>query len=200
MIVILDGINGCGKSTVASELKRVLVGEGLGAILFHDPGSTPAGEAIRKIVRDPALPLTAVAQVLLFTAARHEMIPDVQRVVADGRWALIDRWWYSTYAYQSILGADPEFIVFLNTRVIRLPNPVRPYYLDVPVRLAAERRAAMKADKDDRFEAQELDFQEQLREWYLLLCTAGVMTKVDAGTKSAQVIAKDIFADCKGKA
>jgi dTMP kinase len=193
--VILDGINGCGKSTVAEALTRELASAGIVTARYHDPGSTPAGEAIRAIVRDPKLPMSAVAQTLLFTAARHEMAGCVRDQVEQGRWVVIDRWWYSTYAYQSAQGVDPSFIISLNARVAHLPDPVVAYYLDVPVCIALARRAEMRGDTNDRFEAKEEEFQEKLRERYLELCDSKHMIKVDAATHTARALARYLYED-----
>lgn len=195
MIVILDGINGCGKSTVAKALTRVLASQGIVSVQYHDPGSTPTGEAIRAIVRDPKLPMSAVAQTLLFTAARHETAGCVRDQVEQGRWVVIDRWWYSTYAYQSAQGVDPSFIVSLNASVAHLPDPVVAYYLDVPVCIALDRRAQMREDGNDRFEAKEEDFQHKLRERYLELCASKHMIKVEAATHTAHALAQYIYDD-----
>jgi len=199
MIIVLDGINGCGKSTIAKMLVDILPNKytAMKPVVLRDPGSTPAGEAIRKLVKDPDLPLTTTAQVLLFTAARNEMLSQVNEYVELGHWVIIDRWWYSTYAYQTLQGADEKLVFDLNERCGKLPHPNHAYFLDVFPEVAAHRRAAMRADLPDRFEMKDLPFQRKLRSKYYELVELGFMTKVH-GEDPPDEIAKRIAAHAWG--
>lgn len=96
-LIVLEGGEGCGKSTQAR-----LLAASLGAVLTREPGGTPTGEAIRALLLDPALPaLTSRAEVLLLLAARAQHVEAVIRPALDeGRDVVCDRFDGSTLAYQ----------------------------------------------------------------------------------------------------
>jgi dTMP kinase len=95
--IVLEGGEGCGKSTQAA----LLAGR-LGALLTREPGGTATGERVRSLILDPDLPALAVkAEVLLLLAARAQHVAEIiEPALAAGRPVVCDRFSGSTLAYQ----------------------------------------------------------------------------------------------------
>lgn len=163
--VVLDGVDGCGKTTQAAELVRALA-ERTGAAPLHlrEPGSTAVGERVRALLLDPDLELSAPVELLLFAAARRQMLDElVGPALAAGRDVVCERFHPATYAYQAVAGdLDGEHVLELLERWCGDPRPDRVVVLDTPVELAAERRGAAT----DRIEAKGLDFQRRVAEGF----------------------------------
>src|SRR3989344_4717332 len=100
--IVIEGGVGSGKSTVYNKLKRRFKNWKF----YREPGSTPFGERIRKAVQGLYhYPVDKYAAVFGYSAARANLIrtkiiPDLKK----GRVVLLDRFWYSTYAYQGAEG------------------------------------------------------------------------------------------------
>lgn len=104
--VVLEGMDGCGKSTQARRLVERLRAQGRTVVHTREPGGTVAGERIRAVLLDPALgevdPLT---EVLLYQAARRQLVTQVVRpALARGEVVVCERWHYATQAYQGAAG------------------------------------------------------------------------------------------------
>ncbi len=99
--VVLEGIEGAGKSTVAARVADELERRGLDVLLVREPGSTPQGERIRSLLLDSGTDLEPWTEALLFAAARAQLAASVVGpALADGRWVVSDRSVYSSLAYQ----------------------------------------------------------------------------------------------------
>lgn len=104
--IVLEGVDGSGKSTQAIRLRRHLEAEGRDVLHVREPGSTRAGERIREILLDPSLgELSPIAEVMLYQAARAQMVHEILRpALAAGRTVVCERWHYATSAYQGVAG------------------------------------------------------------------------------------------------
>jgi dTMP kinase len=168
-VIVLEGINGAGKSGVSHVVADRLMARGRTVREYRDPGSTALGEELRRMLKRPEIDLCPMAQTLMFTAARVELA--VERLlphVAAGEDVILDRWWMSTYAYQSVQGVDEEFIVTLNLRVseMRLDRNLC-FFLDITPETAMERMKNLSGEGfKDRFEEKGIEFQERLRAAY----------------------------------
>jgi dTMP kinase len=161
VFITLEGIDRAGKTTQAARLAEAL---GPGTLLLREPGGTPAGERIRDLIKDPALELTAGAELLLFNAARAQL---VNQVIGPAREAggdvVCDRFIDSTVAYQGAArGLGVERVEQLAALVIGscLPD------LTVLLRIAPERAYYRQTEIDDRFETEGVEFQRQVAEGY----------------------------------
>ena len=107
MFISLEGIDGSGKTTQARLLARAL---GENVVLMREPGGTETGERIRELLKDPMLELDPMAELLLFCAARAELVAQVIAPARDrGRAVVCDRFSDSSVAYQGVargLGAE----------------------------------------------------------------------------------------------
>src|SRR2546423_358607 len=95
-LVTIEGLDGAGKTTLATGLAEALPG----AILLREPGGVAAAERVRALVKDPDLHVTARAEALLYAAARAQLVEE--RLVPEltgGRLVVLDRFVDSSLAY-----------------------------------------------------------------------------------------------------
>lgn len=109
--LVLDGPDGCGKSTQARRLVDRLRAEGRDVLHTREPGGTRTGEAIRALLLDPTRgEMTLRAELLLYMASRAQIVEEVLRpALAAGRIVVCERYLSSSIAYQGVaggLGAD----------------------------------------------------------------------------------------------
>ncbi len=101
MLIVLEGPEAVGKSTQLRRLIAWLAESGIDHVSVREPGGTPAGDQIRRILLDPGSTLTARSEALLFMASRAELVDQVIRpALAKKAVVLVDRFFLSTYAYQ----------------------------------------------------------------------------------------------------
>jgi len=156
VFITLEGIDRSGKSTHAA-----LLAESLGATLVREPGGTDAGERVRALLKDPAVELSAAAELMLFSAARAQLIAEVIGPRTGD--VVCDRFIDSTVAYQGVArGLGVDFVENVNALVIGECVPD----LTILLRIDPEVAAARAGDGSDRFEAEGLDFQRQVAAAY----------------------------------
>jgi dTMP kinase len=174
--ITFEGGEGTGKSTQAAMLALRLESLGLGVLLTREPGGSPGAEIIRHVLLSGAAkPFGPEAEAMLFAAARDDHIQcAILPALAAGKWVVCDRFADSTRVYQGTLGkVDQRFIKALERISIGDLNPDLTFVLDVPVALGLERAALRRSgSKPDRFEAEEIEFHEKLRDAYLALAAA----------------------------
>jgi dTMP kinase len=154
--VVLEGIDGCGKTTQLHRLMDWLPGSGLLApggqvVLTREPGGTPLGQALRQLLLHPpqgAAPLTT-AELLLYAADRAQHVEQViQPALAAGHWVLSDRFSGSTAAYQGYgRGLDHALIEQLETIATAGLQPDLTLWLDLPVADSLLRRGGRPPDR-----------------------------------------------------
>lgn len=163
--LVLDGVDGCGKSTQASRLVARLQAQGRVVRHLREPGSTAVGEALRALLLDTAVDLHPEVEVLLFAAARRQLLAEqVAPALAGGEVVVCERYNSSTYAYQAVAGGlDEEAVLDLLRAWVSPVRPALVVVLDVDPREAAARRSG---ERQDRIEAKGLGFQERAAEGY----------------------------------
>ncbi|HRV82271.1 MAG TPA: dTMP kinase, partial [Planctomycetota bacterium] len=104
--LVLDGVDGCGKSTQSERLvKHLKAVTGRGVQHLREPGTTPVGEALRNLLLNADVDLQPEVEVMLFLAARRTLLHDrVEPALARGEWVVCERFHGSTFAYQGIAG------------------------------------------------------------------------------------------------
>ena len=114
--IVLDGPDGCGKSTQAGLLVKWLEGRGVSTSRFRDPGDTSIGEKIREILLNPEhLAMDTRTELLLYMAARAQLWAEkIAPALQANRCVVLDRWLSSTCAYQGFAGG------FGTDKVIRI--------------------------------------------------------------------------------
>jgi dTMP kinase len=100
-LITIEGIDGAGKTTLATALHAALRESGVDVELLREPGGVALAERIRALVKDPALEISDRAEALLYAAARAQLVSErVEPALAAGRWVLLDRYVDSSLAYQ----------------------------------------------------------------------------------------------------
>ena len=171
--IVFEGLDASGKSTLIQRLEDHLHKQEISSIVLRDPGTTPLGEKIRKIILDihGDVPCPR-AETLLYEAARVQMVEkSILPALADSKWVLCDRFYSSTVAFQVFArGLDLRDIESLNDFVARNCKPDLFVFLDISVD-ESQRRKAERARQlnlvQDRMEREDREFQEKVREGYL---------------------------------
>ena len=166
--ITVEGIEGVGKTTNIGFIQQQLQAAGREVVLTREPGGTPLGESIRGLLLDPAFTgMDSTCELQLMFAARAEHLARVIRpALEQGKWVLCDRFTDATYAYQGGgRGIDTGVIARLETLVQGDFRPDLVLLLDVPVAVGLA-RAGNRSDPD-RFEQEQVEFFERVRQVYL---------------------------------
>ena len=109
-LITIEGLDGAGKTTLASGLVDALHARGVDARALREPGGVALAERVRAVVKDPALRVGARAEALLYAAARAQLVEEAVRpLLRTGAWVVLDRFLDSSLAYQGAgrgLGID----------------------------------------------------------------------------------------------
>lgn len=197
-LLILEGSDGTGKSTQAGRLIEKLKDRGIDLLHIREPGSTPVGERIRSLLiaqcEKDEDEITPETEMLLYMACRAQLFKTVIRQALEkGQWVLLERSYYSTYAYQGWgLGIDQELILRLGEWVCDGIEPDRVILIDMPVQKSLAR---LKGGKD-RIEGRDLDFHERVRKGYQELARRySDLFRVVDGSGSVKEVEKRIDAE-----
>jgi dTMP kinase len=195
--ITFEGGEGSGKSTQIRILADRLAAAKLRAIVTREPGGSPGAEIIRHLVLSGMGKLLGPeAETLLFVAARDDHAHAVIKpALEQGIWVLCDRFSDSTRAYQGTLGhVDPRVLNAMERVTIGDLKPDLTVILDVPVEIGMQRAAARRgAAAPDRFEAEDIDFHQKLRDAYRRIAEtepqrcALIDANADANTVAAKV-------------
>ena len=166
--IVLDGPDGCGKSTQAALLIQWLAENGVETSRFRDPGDTAIGEKIREILLNPEhLAMNTRTELLLYMAARAQLWGEkIAPALNDGKCVVLDRWLSSTLAYQGHAGGfDTDKVVGIAADCLERVWPDLTIILDVDLETAATR-----LDRQlDRMEAKGDGYHGKVREGFLQL-------------------------------
>jgi dTMP kinase len=194
--VVLDGIDGCGKSTQHEALSAWLPGSGLMApgaelLLTREPGGTALGQALRQLLLHPpgAAAPQATAELLLYAADRAQHVEQVIRpALAAGHWVLSDRFSGSTAAYQGYgRGLPLPLIEQLEQIATGGLQPDLTLWLAVPLAVSLQRRGHRPAD---RIEASGEAFLARVAVGFAELAELHGWQRIDADQPAAQVTAQ----------
>ena len=160
MFISLEGVDGSGKSTQAKLLAEALGPE---TILIREPGGTGAAERIRELLADPALEIDPFAELLLFSAARADLLSRVVRPALEaGGTVVADRFADSSVAYQGgARGLGTSHVLSL------VDTTIDGLWPDLTILLRLDPEVGLgRAAGDDRFEAEGLELQRAVAEAY----------------------------------
>lgn len=158
--ISLEGVDGSGKSTQAGLLAAALGSE---TVQIREPGGTDAAERIRELLADPALQLDPFAELMLFSAARVDLLTRVVRPALEaGRTVVADRFADSSVAYQGgARGLGTSHVLALVDTTIDGLWPDLTLYLRLDPEVGLGR-----AEGEDRFEAEGLELQRAVAAAY----------------------------------
>jgi dTMP kinase len=165
-LISLEGGEGAGKTTVLGALRARLEARGHTVVGTREPGGTPAGEAIRALLLDPAHTLASNTELLLMFASRAQLVDTViEPALARGDTVLSDRFTDASFAYQGGGRGLPmgEIADLERAFVRRAPDFTLLLDLDVQAGLA---RARSRGAPADRIEQERDDFFERVRGVY----------------------------------
>ncbi len=168
LFLVLEGGEGVGKTTQAGLLSRWMDRRGIPHRLAREPGGTPVGEAIRRVLlQDPELDVAAETELLLMLAARAAFVRDVVRpALGRGEVMVADRFEYSTFVYQGLArGLGLDRVRDLNTFATGGLSPDLVLVLDVPAR-EGSRRQEEGGKVQDRIEGAGAAFRERVSAGY----------------------------------
>ena len=165
--ITLDGIDGAGKSTNLAVIRQWFEYHGLPVLFTREPGGTPVGEALREILLNPETKAGLRAETLMMFAARQQHLEDViLPALADGIHVVSDRFTDATFAYQGGgRGVPLRDIATLEHWVQGDFRPDLTLLLDVPLEVSMVR--INQTREKDRFEQEEAEFFNRVREVYL---------------------------------
>ena len=168
LFITLEGIEGAGKSTVVDFIEDFLTKEGHDVIKTREPGGTVIGEQIREILlKNENYTLTYDTELLLVFSARAQHIQEViLPALSLGKIILCDRFTDASYAYQGGgRGIDASRINLLEKWVQGDLRPNLTLLFDLDVSIGMQR--TKKRSDADRFEREEINFFEKIRNTYL---------------------------------
>jgi len=183
LFISLEGVDGSGKSTQARLLAEALGPE---TLTIREPGGTDAAERIRSLLADPALEIDPFAELLLFSAARADLVERVIRPALEaGRDVVADRFADSSVAYQGgARGLGTSHVLSLVDMTIDGLWP------DLTILLRLDPETGLgRAEGDDRFEAEGVELQRAVAEAYeeIALIARDRVVIVDASGTVAEV-------------
>ena len=167
-LIVLDGPDGCGKSTQVRMLCQWLLDQGTDAIALRDPGDTEIGERIRKILLSRnSRNMDTMTELLLYMACRAQLWSQrIKPALQAGRWVVMDRWVSSTCAYQGHAGGyGIDRVLAIAENALERIWPDLTVILDVGVEVAAGRMG----EDLDRIEQRGDDYHQKVQEGFLRL-------------------------------
>jgi dTMP kinase len=172
-LITVEGLDGAGKTTLATALAAALRERGRPVELLREPGGVELSERVRALVKDPALSVDPRAEALLYAAARAQLVAErLEPLLAGGDWVLLDRFVDSSLAYQGAgRGLGVERIRALNEFATGGLVPDRTLLLRIDAR-AGLARAGGRGGSADRLEREALAFFEAIGAAYDALAAA----------------------------
>ncbi len=192
--IVLEGIQGGGKTTQIQLLADRLQREGKPVYVTREPGGSDlAARMIRYITQNPQFPLTTKAEVLLYNASRAQSLEIIRDLRDRGTWVLCDRNYLTTIAIQYYArndGLDYDDVTRICAFAVGDMEPDTTIILDVDAETAAE-RAASRTIKE-RFDGLQTDFLERMRQGYLTEAQKRHLHIIDA-RRDAQIVFDELW-------
>lgn len=196
LFITFEGTEGSGKSTQISLLADSLKAAGRRVTLTREPGGTPIGDQIRKVLLDPSnKALDPRAELLLYAASRAQHLAErIVPALDGGAVVLCDRFSDATLAYQGYgRGLDLGMIRSLDRIVTAGLRPRLTILLDIEAVVGLSRARGRNSSAglahEGRFEDEDIAFHERVRQGYLALAKEepGRIRVVDAGRRPEEV-------------
>ena len=166
--IVLDGPDGCGKTTHTKLLVQWLTEQEVAVETFREPGGTAIGEKIRQILLNPEhIAMSTETEVMLYMAARVQLWQEkMAPALKENKCVVLDRWLSSTCAYQGHAGGfGMEKVIKIAEDSLERPWPDLTIILDVDLETGANRLS----DRPDRMEQKPKEYHQRVREGFLKL-------------------------------
>ena len=166
--IVVEGIDGSGKSTVAARLADELTRRGRKVLRTREPGGTLLSEKIRALLLDAKnSEMVPFTELFLYMASRAQLVDEVIRPsLRDGVDVVCDRYYYSTAAYQGAAGrVGIPVVLAVAEKIAKFEKPDLVALLDLNPAVARARDGI----RDDRVENKGLDYQKLVRAGFLKL-------------------------------
>jgi dTMP kinase len=164
ILIAFDGIDGAGKTTQVDLLRHALAAAGLSVVASKEPTSGPWGRRLRESAQTGRLSLAD--ELHAFVEDRKQHVAElIAPALARGDVVILDRYYFSTIAYQGSRGADVAAIERENKQIA--PRPDATFFLDLSAEAAMDRIAITRGDTPNHFER--VDSLRAIREIFLAL-------------------------------
>lgn len=145
--IVFEGIDGSGKTTITQKLFESLLNNNQNTVLFQEPTKFASGLRLREYLSGN-LQLTTMEELELFLEDRRQSVEkNILPALRSGKHIILDRYYYSTAAYQANLKRSPESILEMNQKE-GFPSPDYLVYMDVDIAIALERIEKERKGKD----------------------------------------------------
>ncbi len=193
--IVVEGLEGSGKSTCISTIRRVLESKGITDIVYtREPGGTSLAEKLRSILLDPGESITPGAELLMMYASRVQLVETVIKpAVERGAFVIGDRHDLSSVAYQG--GGrcmDMNMIKNIKKSVLGDFKPDLTVLLDIDP-LEGLSRVDSRGLGRDRFEQEKRDFFQRVRTAYLNEASADSSIRVIDASRSLETVTSDVI-------
>jgi dTMP kinase len=194
-LIVLDGPDGCGKSSQRELLAQFLVKNKVKIACFRDPGSTATGEKIREILLDPKNEISDRTELLLYMASRAQLWDQcIAPSLKKKNCVLLDRWVSSTCAYQGFAGGiGIKKVIEIAEHSLERVWPDLTIILDVDLKTAKQRMNRGL----DRMEQKAAAYHKKVRAGFLKLARMRKDIVVVDATKDIEAVHKEIIQKIK---
>ncbi|MDQ7989724.1 MAG: dTMP kinase [Candidatus Dactylopiibacterium sp.] len=197
--ITFEGIDGAGKSTQIAATLDWVRAHGHVAVQSREPGGTPLGERLRELLLNEPMHLETEA-LLMFAARREHLARVIEPALAAGQWVICDRFSDASHAYQcGGRGLPVAKFEALEQWVHPALQPDLTFLFDLAPEIAAARLQSGRANAD-RFEREQRDFFERVRDAYLqrAAASAGRIVVIDAARPQEAILA-DVLATLEAR-
>ncbi|HEU4682793.1 MAG TPA: dTMP kinase [Gemmatimonadales bacterium] len=173
--VVLEGPEGSGKSTLQGPLAERMRAVGIEPVVVREPGSTRTAEIARQALLDPEHPVSPLAELFLYLAARADLVQTIiEPALAAGRVVLSDRFALTTEAYQMAgRRLDADLVQAGNHAATHGLRPDLTLIIDLAPEIGLARQVAA-GKQQDRLERESAEFHRRVVEYYLAVRGSGV--------------------------
>ncbi len=196
-LISFEGGNAVGKSTLIKAVADFLLKQGKSVVQTREPGGTDLGVKIRQIVKEGSeLNIAPLAELFLFAADRAQHVNTlIKPSIEKGSYVLTDRYYHSTLAFQgagrkidsSVVKASIDFAI----------SGVKPglvVLIDLPIEESAKRANKRQDLESDRFENENSDFQNKIRQSFLDLAAKSTQSWIVLdGMKSKEELSDSVI-------
>lgn len=192
---MVEGGDGSGKTTQVKLLKDHFTKKGKEVVIVEEPGGTPLGDSIRKILLAKNKNITPLAELLLYEASRSQLVQDVIKpALREGKVVIADRFHLSSVAYQSWGRRLPlQLVEMLNYEATKGLQPDLLLILDIPPEEGLKR-----IKTKDRIESEDIEFHRRVRLGYRRAAKSAGGIIID-GKKKPQEIFEEVICALKEK-